>query len=94
MCTGIAEWLDHLTLVGKVPGSKPSSDLSQSVRRELASSLLFQGKRQKESRGVVTSIGRTRVALLDYSTYSVGSLCLANRLIPYEDSKRICCQPV
>ncbi len=32
----IAEWLDHLTLVQRVRSSKPPSDLSLSVRRELA----------------------------------------------------------
>ena len=65
VAAGMAEWLDHLTLVQRVLGSKPPSDLSQSVRRELANSLLFQAKRQKESRGVVTSIERTSVVLLD-----------------------------
>ncbi len=34
----MAEWLDHLTLFQRVPGSKPPSDLSKSGRRELASS--------------------------------------------------------
>ncbi len=42
---GIAEWLDHLTLVERFQGSKPPSDLPQRVRRELANSLLFQAKR-------------------------------------------------
>ncbi len=36
---GMAEWLDHLNLVQRVPGLKPPSDLSQSVRRELANPL-------------------------------------------------------
>ncbi len=30
---GIAEWLDHLTLVQRIPGSKPPSDLPQIVRK-------------------------------------------------------------
>ncbi len=36
---GMVVWLDHLTIIQGGPGSKPPSDLSQSVRRELASSL-------------------------------------------------------
>ncbi len=35
----MAEWLDYMTLVQRVPGLKPPSNLSLSVRRELASSL-------------------------------------------------------
>ncbi len=62
---GMAEESDLSTLVQRIQGSKPPSDLSESVRRESASFLLFQAKRQKKSQGVVTSRGRTRVALLD-----------------------------
>ncbi len=36
---GMSEWLDHLTLVHRVPGSKPPLDLSKCVRREVASYL-------------------------------------------------------
>ncbi len=39
LVAGIAEWLDHLTLVGRFPCLKPPSDLAESVRRELAISL-------------------------------------------------------
>ncbi len=38
----IAEWLDQSTLVRRVVGSKPHSDLSQSARKGFASSLKFQ----------------------------------------------------
>ena len=48
-------------------------------------------KRQKESRGVVTSRGRTRVALLRLALfYSVVPLRSTHEPIPYEDSKRMC----
>ncbi len=36
----MAKWLDHLTVFQKVIESKPSSDLSQSVGKEFASSLI------------------------------------------------------
>ncbi len=47
--------------------------------RKIASYLWFQGK--KESRGVVTSKGRTRVTLLNKSTYSIGLLFFVHKSI-------------
>ena len=46
-------------------GSKKPSDLSESARREFGQLCIILGKREKESGGVVTSRGRTRVAILD-----------------------------
>ena len=47
-------------------------------------------KDKKESRGVITSRGRTRVTLLRLALcYSVVPLRSAHKPIPYEDSKRM-----
>ncbi len=42
LVAGIAEWLDHLTLVQRVTGSKPPLYLSVSVRRDYC---MQKGKR-------------------------------------------------
>ncbi len=59
----MAEWLDHLTLVQRVPGSKPPSDLSQKCEEKISQLSVIPGTKAKG--GVVTLSGRTRVALLD-----------------------------
>ena len=58
----MAEWLGRLKLYSRVNGSIYSPDLFKKVRRENFPSLY--NSRQKESRGVVTLRGKTRVALL------------------------------
>ena len=60
------------------------------TKERISQHSVIPGKGQKESRGVVTSRGRTRVARLDYSTFLVGFLCFSHKPIPYEDCKRIC----
>ncbi len=42
---GMVEMLGHLTLIEMVRGSKPPLDITFSVRRDFASSLLFQAIR-------------------------------------------------
>ncbi len=73
------------------PGSKPPSDLSHTKCEErICQRPVILGKKAKESQVVVTSKERTRVTLIDKSTYSVGPLCFAYKPIPYGDSKHIC----
>ncbi len=59
----IAEWLDHLTLVKKVPGSKTTFRPVTKCEEDLPALSVTLGKKVNDPRGVATL--RTRVALLD-----------------------------
>ncbi len=79
----MTEWLDHSTLVQRVPGLNHLQIFHIKCEESIYQLSVIPGK--KDSQGVVKWRGRTKVALLDQSTYSLGPLCFAHKPISYED---------